>query len=233
MSKKSSVIGSLLVSFSFLFVIYSCGLLKKKPQLSAITLAPPTSTIDVGKVKKFKATGTYTDASTADITDKVNWYPDEDDIDLLDDNAQIAVVRNPGEVQGLHAGQAEIKVELEKLTATSSVTVVSPTPTDSPTPTEPPTPAPVVLKSIVVSPSSPSISPSDTLQMHATGVKSDFSTEDPLTGVTWSSSDESAATVNSSSGLVTGVATGTTEITATKQNEASETITGKTTITVN
>lgn len=227
MLKKMSMVGALLISCVSLFSLYSCGLLKKKPQLSSIAITPASTTVEVGSVRKFKATGTFTDSSTADVTDQAEWSPDPFDIELLDTKDKIIVANSPGSIAALREGQATLTAEIGKISATSNVTVVpktspSPTPTDSPSPS----PTPIELKVIVVSPVGPSVTTSNTVQLHATGVKSDFTVEDPVADVTWSSDTEGTATV-SSSGLVTGVANGTAIITATKGS-----VTGTTTVTV-
>jgi uncharacterized protein YjdB len=71
----------------------------------------------------------------------------------------------------------------------------------------------VTLRSIAVTPATPSITAGAALQFTATGGYSDGSSHDITTQVTWSSSNTSVATINSS-GLATGVAAGTATITA-------------------
>ena len=83
------------------------------------------------------------------------------------------------------------------------------------------------LLSISVTPGNPSVPAEITGQFTASGTYSDGTTHDITTQVTWTSSDTSVATVNSS-GLATAVAAGTTTITAT-----SGSISGNTTFTVN
>ena len=73
------------------------------------------------------------------------------------------------------------------------------------------------LLSIAVTPGNPSIANGTTVQLTATGTYSDNSTQDLTTQVTWSSSDNTKATV-SSTGLVTAIATGPTTLTATLGN---------------
>ena len=69
------------------------------------------------------------------------------------------------------------------------------------------------LNSITVTPANASVAAGLTQQMTATGHYSDASTQDLSSAVTWSSSNPSAATINST-GLATGVAIGGTTITA-------------------
>jgi uncharacterized protein YjdB len=70
------------------------------------------------------------------------------------------------------------------------------------------------LTSITVNPSGPSIKPGATVQLTATGNNNDGSTTSNLPNLTWTTSDNTIATV-SSTGLVKGVAEGTATITAT------------------
>ncbi len=87
-------------------------------------------------------------------------------------------------------------------------------------------PTPVVLQSIQVTPSAPSVNAGSTQQFKATGSYSDSTTKDLTSSVTWSSSTTATATV-SAGGLATAAAQGTTTITAT-----SGTISGSTVLTV-
>ena len=84
----------------------------------------------------------------------------------------------------------------------------------------------VSLTSIAVTPSDPTISVGRTQQFTATGTYSDNSTSVITNSVTWTSSDTTLATINSS-GLATGVSVGNATITAT-----SGSVTGNTTLTV-
>ncbi|HYG97879.1 MAG TPA: Ig-like domain-containing protein [Terriglobales bacterium] len=82
------------------------------------------------------------------------------------------------------------------------------------------------LTSITLSPTSPLLAIGNTQQLTATGNFDDDSTSDVTRSVTWTTSDNAIAQVNTE-GLVTGVAAGTATITAT-----SNSITGTATVTV-
>jgi hypothetical protein len=88
------------------------------------------------------------------------------------------------------------------------------------------TPA-VTLTSIAVTPANPGMIPGTTKQFTATGTYSDNTTQNITTSVIWSSSNETVATIGTSSGLATAAAAGTTTITA-----VSGSITGSTQLTV-
>lgn len=87
-----------------------------------------------------------------------------------------------------------------------------------------PTPPPKSLKTLQISPGSPSIRLGTTQQFNATGTFSDGSTHDLTGSVAWSSSNAAVATINSS-GLATSFTIGRVQITAT-----SGSITGSTTL---
>ena len=88
------------------------------------------------------------------------------------------------------------------------------------------TPA-VTLTSIAVTPANPGIFSGTTKQFTATGTYSDNTTQNITSSVTWSSSNETVATIGTLSGLATAAAAGTTTITA-----LSGSITGSTQLTV-
>ena len=73
----------------------------------------------------------------------------------------------------------------------------------------------VVLLSISVTPSTPSINTAGTQQFTATGTYSDTSTRNITLTVTWSSATTSVATIGAASGLATGITPGTSMISAT------------------
>jgi hypothetical protein len=82
------------------------------------------------------------------------------------------------------------------------------------------------LTTVTVSPSTPSVAVGKTQQMVATGTYDNGTTDTVTDSATWSTSDNTIATV-SSSGLVTGVASGTATISATLNG-----LSGSTTVTV-
>src|SRR5215468_1199694 len=76
------------------------------------------------------------------------------------------------------------------------------------------TPQQLPLRSIAVTPSSPSLTVGATQQFTATGTYSDGSTQNLTSQVTWGSSNTTTATINSSA-LATAMAAGSTTISAT------------------
>ena len=162
--------------------------------LKSIAVTPSSPAINVGGTQQFTATGTYSDNSTKNITTTVTW---------ASSNTGFATINaSSGLATGVAAGTTQI-------TAVQG-TVVSPN--------DPLTvnAVAVTLKSIAVTPSSPSINVGSTQQFTATGTYSDNSTKNITTSVTWASSNTGYATIGVNTGLATGVAAGTTQISATQ-----------------
>jgi Bacterial Ig-like domain (group 2)/Galactose oxidase, central domain len=181
------------------------------PALLSIAVTPSTNTITLNATQQFKATGTYSDASTQDLTTVAIWSSS---------NTNVATISNLAGAQGLasgiEAGVATITASSGSITGTASLTVsgvITP-----------------VLVSIAVSPLTPTISLGMTQQFTATGSYSDGSTRPITSTVTWSSGTQTVATVSNSSpnqGVATGVAAGMSIITAT-----SGSVSGTATLTV-
>ena len=92
-----------------------------------------------------------------------------------------------------------------------------------------PTPGPQLV-AIEITPANPSVAAGRTLQILATGIYSDGSTQDLTTRVSWSSSNRQIVAVSNkkaSRGLVTGLAAGTATIAAAEAG-----VTASTTVTV-
>ena len=161
--------------------------------LETIAVTPASPSIVAGNTQQFTAMGTYSDNSTKNITSSVTWKSSN--------TALASIGATTGLATGVAAGTAQI-------TATQG-TVVSPN--DSLTVTA----STVTLKSIAVTPGSPSIGIGNTVQFTAMGTYSDNSTKSITNSVTWATSLGSFATIGSATGLAAGIAVGTTEITAT------------------
>ena len=72
-----------------------------------------------------------------------------------------------------------------------------------------------VFTSVSVSPTSPAVSPTNTIALTATAKDQNGHTMTGLPAATWTSSDVTKATIDANSGVATGVANGSTTITAT------------------
>lgn len=154
--------------------------------LTGITVTPNPSQLNIGQTVQLTATGTYSDNSTADLTQQVAW---------MSASPGIATPNTTGLVTGVFPGTATISASLGSITGTAQVTVVK------------------SLVGIAVTPQAPQLGIGQTVSLTATGSYNDGSTADITALVNWSSGTSSVATVNAA-GVATGVAVGTSTVTA-------------------
>jgi hypothetical protein len=154
--------------------------------LAAITVTPGAQTIAAGQQQQFKATGTYSDHSSKDLTSSVTWKSSE---------ATIASISAAGLVKVLAAGQTTISATLKSVNGSTGLTA-----TDN-------------LVSIFVSASGSKVNVGSSLQLTAMGTYQDGKPATPLSNVTWTSSDLTNATI-SGTGLVSGLHGGLITVTA-------------------
>ena len=162
------------------------------PVLTSIAVAPSAPSVAKGLITPFTASGTYSDNSTADLTNQVAWSSSA---------PSVATVSNTdgsrGVATGLTTGSATITATLGNFTASVNLSVTA-----------------AVLQGIAVAPASPIVAKGLTTQFTATGTYSDGTTA-ALTGqVTWATSNPAIATVDSA-GVATGVGQGVASVTAT------------------
>jgi uncharacterized protein YjdB len=144
--------------------------------------------------------GTFTDQSTQDVSSQVAW---------ASASQGVATVDATGLAKGVAIGSANISATLNGVTASSMLTVSA-----------------AVLRSIAVTPATPSVPKGDTQAFTATGTLSDQSTEDLTSQVTWTSTATAIASITPA-GLATALTIGTSTIRATSNG-----ITGSTLLTV-
>jgi len=172
--------------------------------LVSIAVAPAIPVVPLGGNQAFIATGTYTDGSTQNITDTVQWSSD---------TTTVATISNQSGSQGVatavSSGNAIVSATSGSVTGSTVLTVAS-----------------ANLVSIAVTPSAPSIALGTTQQFTATGTYSDGSTQNLTSTAAWSSDTVSTATINTA-GLANSVGTGTATISATLGS-----VTGSTLLTV-
>ena len=154
--------------------------------LQAISITPAASTIAAGTPQQFKATGSYSDGSSKDLTASVAWRSSA---------ASVATISSTGLLTPLAAGQTTVSAALESSKGSTGLTV-----TDN-------------LVSILVNGNGLKLNIGSAIQLTAMGTYQDKKAPKLLSGLTWSSSDSAVATV-SSTGLVTGVGPGSATIAA-------------------
>jgi subtilisin len=179
--------GSTYITATLGLVSDTAALTVTAPILQSITVMPDTATIEVDAKQQYTATGTYSDASTADITSSVTW---------ASSNIAVATIDPAGLATGVGEGSTDITATSDSISDTATLTVT------------------LALKSIAVTPETATIPKGLTQQYTATGTYSDDSTADITSSVTWASSNTAVATIDSA-GLATGVNDGSTGITAT------------------
>ena len=173
------------------------------PTLTSIAVSPATATLPVGTTSPLKAQGTYSDLSTADLTDSVTWSAG---------TATVASVSNAagtrGLVTALAVGTSNVVASLSGVVGTATVTVSA-----------------ASLVSIAVAPNPLNLPLGLTLPLKATATYGDKTTQDVTTSATWTVGDSSIVTVGNvgtAAGQVTGKAVGTTTVTATLSGFAAQ-----------
>ena len=155
--------------------------------LESIMVTPSSVSLPQSIHEQFTATGYYADGSTADVTTSVTW-------DVSDHG--VATINGTGLGLGIGVGTAQVSATLDGVVGTTNVTV-----TDA------------VLASINVAPTNPMIPIAFGQQARAVGTFSDATAMDISSSVTWSSDDETVATVTST-GFIEGRLTGSTHLSA-------------------
>src|SRR3989304_3098896 len=119
---------------------------------------------------------------------------------LYTSNTSVATIDASGLATSVAVGTTNITVASEGITSPAQILTV----------------IPAKLVSIAVAPENPTIALGQTQQFTANGTFTDGSTKDITGTATWSSSNNSIATIDAS-GLASPKATGTTPITATSE----------------
>ncbi|MFZ0685811.1 MAG: Ig-like domain-containing protein [Terriglobales bacterium] len=158
--------------------------------LSSIAVAPSSVTIAPLTTQLYTAIGTFSDASTQDISHDVTWASSTAAATISNTSGSVGVAT------GVSAGAPSISATLAGVTGSAPLTVSSAT-----------------LSSIAVTPSNIGIAVGSNLAMVAVGTFSDASTQPLATVCAWSSSATNVATV--SENIVTAIANGPATITCT------------------
>jgi hypothetical protein len=104
------------LSFSLAFLASCGGGSQSEATLSSIAVTPASPTIAVSGSQQFTATGTYSDASTADLTSRVTWSSS---------NTAAATISNTGMATGVAAGTTTITAASGSIQGHTDVTVPS------------------------------------------------------------------------------------------------------------
>ncbi len=187
--------GSSAISATFNSVTGSTDLTVTAATLSSIAIAPSNLELPRGDTQNLRATGTFSDSTTQDLTQLVTWSSN---------NETVATVSNAAGSQGLltanNTGGTTIEAAYLGTTGSTLVGVT-----------------PAVLISIEVTPPNVDAARGTTEQYTATGTYSDSTTRDLTNSVAWSSTNTDFATISNavgSEGLASALNVGTTTITA-------------------
>ena len=161
--------------------------------LTSIAITPNPASVAVGSTIPFTATGTYSDASTSNITTQVTWSS----LPI----ASATIVATTGVATGVANGTAQISAVLGGIVAPSVTLTVG----------AGGAPVPVAVK---IEQTNPTIPVGGVEDFTAVALLSDGTTAALGTPATWSSSTTATATILATSGIASGVAAGTTTITA-------------------
>ncbi len=169
--------------------------------LTSITMTPSSVTTTPGNSGQLTATGNYSDGSKKNVNTTASWASSA---------TSVATVNATGLATAVAAGTANITATIGTISGSAKVTVSG-----------------VVLKSITVTPSLPSVAAGYIEQFTATGTYSDGSKKDLTGTATWNSSATSVATavpggkvICTSPGastitVLSGTVTGSTQLTVT------------------
>jgi hypothetical protein len=177
--------------------------------LQSITVTPDSGTVPLGYFRQYKATGSYADGTTKDITEDVSWTTFDDKVATVSNAAGAK-----GRVAAVAVGSTTVVANMAGINASAAAVVTN-----------------VTLSSIAVTPANATIGARTTLQFTATGTFSDASTLDLTQQVDWASSNSRAATIDAN-GLATAGSTlfATTTISASKTVSSTLTVTGSTSL---
>jgi hypothetical protein len=162
--------------------------------LKSIAVSGPTTAISGQTGLQYKATGTYSDGSSKDLTSTATWSSSVQSVATVSSSGSATAVAGGVAQGGIHQTVTIIATS-GSIKGAAALTV-----SDD-------------LTSVAVTPSTPTITASAQQQFTATGTFQDDSSKQIDSSVTWNSSPSSTATINSS-GLATGVAAGGATISA-------------------
>jgi N-acetylneuraminic acid mutarotase len=157
--------------------------------LHSIAVMPNAPSVPAGLTQQFKATGTYSDNTTADLTNKVSWSSASPSVGTVNSGSGLA--------QTVAVGSTVVTAKSGSVSGSATLTVT-----------------PAILEKIVIAPNPAYSGVGLVLQLTAAGTYSDATTANDTTVATWTSSTPSVATVDSATGLTTGVSLGSSTVTA-------------------
>jgi subtilisin family serine protease/subtilisin-like proprotein convertase family protein len=148
----------------------ACGGGSSTPSLTSIAVGPQPVAVVRGSSTQLRATGTYSDGSTADVTAQATW---------ISSTAAVAAVSATGALTGKAVGTTTVSATVTTVTGQATATVSLP-----------------ALSTIVVQPATADIFQERTRQLTAIATWADGVSEDVTLRAAWSSGNPAAITVN-------------------------------------
>jgi hypothetical protein len=167
--------------------------------LTSLAVTPANQAIPVGLHQQYRATGTFSDGTTADVTDQVTWAAAPHDV------LTIAV---DGLAQAVGQGSATVTATLGAISGSTGATGTPP-----------------VVTAVAVTPPNVTLTVGMRQQYTATATLSDGTTFDATRDAAWSSNDRQVIRVSSGrhAGRATAESVGSATLTATVEGVAGQT----------
>ena len=189
-------IGQVTISATYGAISRSATLTVTNAMATAIQITPAASSLPKGTRQQFQATATFSDSSSQDVTDQVDWDSS---------NISIATVDLEGEVTAVTEGNTIISARFQNVVSNPVVLEV--------------TDATLETGGLTITVPPMTLAAGLTGQLAASGTYSDGTIRNVTHDAHWSSSDPGIATV-SLTGLVTAVAPGTATLTGTLDGQS-------------
>lgn len=188
--------GSTTITSQYLGQTGSTSLTVTNATLVSIVITPDSPSVANGFAQQFRATGSYSDSSTQDLTDAVTWASTSTGVATISNAAG-----SNGLAQSVNPGTTTITATSNGITGSTSLSVTA-----------------AILQSIAIAPASGGVPAGYQRPFSATGHYSDGTSADVTSQVSWSTEDATIANIQSgggaNNGLLSGVAPGTTGVTA-------------------
>ena len=198
MQRRGDVTWKAFLRLFFGFIAIYIGSCSSSPRLEFIAVTPANGNASKGVTQQFKATGTYSNGSTQDLSQTVSWTSSD---------TNIVTIATGGLATTVATGTATIQASQGAVSGSTNLTVTS-----------------AAVASIAVAPANPGSLPTSgsgvtipqgvPVQFAATATLTDKSTQDVTSSVTWSSAATNVASITPA-GVVTGLMTGQASIQAT------------------
>ena len=195
-SLTATAAGSTVITASYLNQTATANLTVSSAVLTSVSISPATVSITQGAEYQFTASAHYSDGTSHDITQQANWS-------VNNSNSQL-VTGVAGRLRAIYTGSTVLQASVNGISDTALVTI-----TDA------------IINRLEISSATSNIAAGSTLQLQATAIFSNATSQPVTDQVLWQSSDQSIASVDSN-GLLTGHSSGSVTITSTHNTSISQ-----------